>query len=229
VSDKYVALLELARRRQAARWPGYGCIGDYHGGVYECDFVSPYSKSASNADASLMVLLQDWASADSLQGPVPRERILLGHDPMRRTNTRLKQLLRKDFQLELQDIYATNVFPFIKEGAIGATIPMRDLIRAAKEFALPQIMIIKPVVAVCLGKAAYNAVARAAGRQPAPTLANAVATPFTVGQTQVWCQPHPGRNGVDLVGRDWERMAAAFKSELRRRARLAGNAPHAED
>ena len=60
--DKHAALLELAHRRQAARWPPYKYIGDYHGGAYECEFVSPYTKSAGNRDAKLMVLLQDWSS-----------------------------------------------------------------------------------------------------------------------------------------------------------------------
>ena len=67
--DKLSRLMALGRKRQSSRWDGYGCIGDYHGGVYECQFVSPYSKSAHNVDASLMVLLQDWASHDYLSGP----------------------------------------------------------------------------------------------------------------------------------------------------------------
>jgi hypothetical protein len=49
--DKQALLRALARRRQAARWPGYGCIGDYRQGRYECDAVSPYTKTAKNTDA----------------------------------------------------------------------------------------------------------------------------------------------------------------------------------
>ena len=67
--DKRARLLELARERQADRWPGYAAIGDYHEGRYECDFVSPYTRSAANVDAQVMVLLQDWASDASLSGP----------------------------------------------------------------------------------------------------------------------------------------------------------------
>ena len=93
VMDKAARLLELAHRRQATRWPGYGCIADYHGGAYECGVVSPY-KSAGNLDASLMVLLQDWASDDVLRGPLLQERVKQGHDPGRQTNRRLKELLR---------------------------------------------------------------------------------------------------------------------------------------
>jgi hypothetical protein len=60
--DKRARLLSLARLRQSTRWRGYTSIADYHGGVYECDFVSPYTKTAGNSDAEIMVLLQDWSS-----------------------------------------------------------------------------------------------------------------------------------------------------------------------
>ena len=63
--DKQSSLLRLARMRQSTRWPAYKCVGDYRGGVYECDFVSPYTK-AGNVDAEIMVMLQDWSSDDSL-------------------------------------------------------------------------------------------------------------------------------------------------------------------
>jgi restriction system protein len=190
--DEHARLLEVARRRQMTRWPGYKCIGDYHGGKYECDFVSPYTKSARNVDAELMVLLQDWSSDDVLSGPLLTERSTLGHDPRRRTNRRLRELLRQHFGLELEQVYATNVFPFVKVGSISASIPGRDLERAAREFALPQIEIVGPRLAVCLGKAAFNAVAVAAGGCRSKSLADALASPFEIGKTQVWCQAHTG-------------------------------------
>ena len=46
---KHKQLLELAQKRQRSRWNGYKCIGDYHGGIYECDYVSPYTKSAAQS------------------------------------------------------------------------------------------------------------------------------------------------------------------------------------
>src|ERR1700730_9057011 len=220
VMDKAARLLELAHRRQATRWPGYGCIADYHGGAYECDVVSPYTKSAGNLDASLMVLLQDWASDDVLRGPLLQERVKQSHDPRRQTNRRLKELLRQYFQLELRDVFATNVFPFVKGGPMKTSLPVRDLVRAAKEFALPQIEIIGPRIAVCLGKAAYNAVAMAADQRRARTLDDAIAAPFCFGTTEVWGQAHTGavgtnyrnKDGVDRVSGDWMRMASAYKS-----------------
>jgi hypothetical protein len=218
MGNEHARLLELTRRRQTARWPGYKCIGDYHQGVYECDLVSPYTKSARNVDAELMVLLQDWSSDDVLSGPLLPEGLTLGHDPRRRTNQRLRQLLRQHFRLELEEVYATNVFPFIKIGGMNASIPRRDLERAAREFALPQIEIVGPRLAVCLGKAAFDAVAVAAGGRPAKSLAAAIESPFQIGRTQVWCQAHTGqqgtnfrnRNGVDRVASDWACMASAY-------------------
>jgi len=222
VRDKHARLLELTRRRQLTRWPAYRCIGDYHEGVYECEFVSPYTKSACNTDAELMVLLQDWSCDAVLSGPLLPERLALGHDPSRRTNQRLRDLLRQHFGLRLEQVYATNVFPFVKVGPMSASIPRRDLERAAREFALPQMEIVGPGLAVCLGKAAFNAVAVAAGRRPTKSLADAIASPFEIGRTQVWCQAHTGqqgtnyrnRNGVDRVTGDWARMASAHNRHM---------------
>jgi hypothetical protein len=220
--DKHARLLELGRLRQESRWPGYKCIGDYHGAVYECDFVSPYTRSACNVDAELMILLQDWSSDEVLSGPYLHERCTVGHDPCRVTNKRLKELVHRHFGLELKDVYATNVFPFVKLGAMNGSIPMRDLVSAAREFALPQIEIVGPRLAVCLGKAAFDAVAVAAGHRRSKSLAEAIAAPFEVGRTQVWCQAHTGqlgtnsrnRNGAGQVARDWACMALASKTRV---------------
>lgn len=218
MSDKHARLLELAHRRKMSRWADYRCIGDYHDGIYECDLVSPYTKSAGNVDAALMVLLQDWASDDVLAGPILQERVTVGHDPQRRTNQRLRELLSRHFGCELEDLYVTNVFPFVKGGSMTASIRWRDLVQAAAEFALPQIKIVSPLFAVCLGKAAFDAVVVAAGHPRAKSLADAIASPVALGKTQVWCQAHTGqqgtnvrnRNGIDRVTSDWERMAAAY-------------------
>jgi restriction system protein len=223
VSEKYAQLLQLARRRQLSRWESYNCIGDYHRGVYECDFVSPYTRSAGNVDAALMVFLQDWASDDVLSGLVLPARFTVGHDPRRRTNQRLCELLRQHFGLALEEVYATNVFPFVKAGSVSASIRKQDLVRAAREFALPQIKIVRPRLAVCLGKAAFSAVEIAANRRGAKSLADAIASPFELGETQVWCQAHTGqqgtnyrnRNGVDRVTRDWACMAQAYNNRLK--------------
>lgn len=221
--NKEHELVRLAQLRREAQWPGYSGIADYHDGIYDCDFVSPYTKSAKNWDADVMVLLQDWASHDALAGPVHPQRVALGHDPTRQTNKRLKSLLVQRLGLDLADVYATNVFPFVKPHDMGSSLPQRDLDRAAREFALPQIQTVRPLLAICLGIATFNAVAGAAGRKKLPTLADAVESSFVYGPTEVWCQAHTGQRGfnarnkvgVDRVSDDWASMADSLQ---RRRA-----------
>src|SRR5262245_49575735 len=173
-------LMALGRKRQRSRWDGYGCIGDYHNGIYECEFVSPYSKSAHNVDASLMVLLQDWASHDYLSGPLDRDAATIGYTPWRSTNKNLIELLQKHFAYELRDTFATNVFPFVKMGDMSDPIPQSDFVQAAKEFALPQIEIVSPIVAVCLGVPAFNALRTAAGIVRVANLEQGIASPFPI-------------------------------------------------
>ena len=214
--DKRSELRRLVRLRRESTWAGYTAIADYHGGIYESEFVSPYTKSAGNLDAEVMIVLQDWASADALSGPVEQDRVTFGLDPTRDTNTRLQSLLRGHFGMELHEVYATNLFPFVKPGAMNAKIPRTDLRRAAREFALPQIKIIQPITAVCLGIATYNAVGVAAGQREAATVGDAVGRPFDVGGTRVWCSAHTGplginRRGIDIVNADWAAMADDFR------------------
>jgi restriction system protein len=126
------------------------------------------------------------------------------------------------FRVKLEQVYATNLFPFVKFGAKNARIPMRDLVRAAREFAIPQIEIVRPRLVVCLGKATFDAVAVAARQRPTDSIEHAIeiASPLYLRGTQVWCQAHTSqegtnnrnRNGLDQVEKDWARMAAAYNS-----------------
>lgn len=43
---KSKALADLAKARKEACWPGYAQVGDYHGGNYDSDHVSPYTRGA---------------------------------------------------------------------------------------------------------------------------------------------------------------------------------------
>jgi uracil-DNA glycosylase len=222
--DKHAALLELAHRRQAARWPPYKYIGDYQGGAYECEFVSPYTKSARNLNATVMVLLQDWSSDSGLSGELDRDARDLGYTRRSPTNEKLQERLVLHFGFSLRDVYATNVLPFVKVGPMNAPIRKKDLVRAACEFALPQIAIVRPVIAVCLGKAAFNAVRVAAGNNECRLLDEAIASPFVVGSTEIWCQAHTGSIGTNnrnrddsqRVTKDWARMAEAYNNQMQR-------------
>jgi restriction system protein len=162
-------------------------------------------------------MLQDWASSDLLSGPVREDTAMYGHDPSLGTNKNLKALLREHLGLDLADTYGTNLFPFIKRGAMNGSVPAKDMARAAAEYALPQVEIVAPRLVICLGVATFRAMQKACGVRPvAKNTAEAIATPFDRGGTRIWCQSHPGqlgknnrnRGGVDRVSADWAEMGA---------------------
>jgi hypothetical protein len=213
--NKQDLLLALAQKRKTTRWSGYGQIGDYHNGAYECDFVSPYTKSAGNVDAEIFVILQDWSSDESLCGSLDTDCVHYGLTRTLPTNKRLIELLRRYFGVELEDVYATNLFPFIKKGGMSSSIAMRDLIRASQEFALPQIRIVRPKLVVCLGHDTFNAVRRACGHKRVQRMNEAIASPFTLDESRIWCQAHTGGRGQNNRGReqveeDWRKMKVDF-------------------
>lgn len=212
---KAARLLQLAKQRQATTYPGYTAIGDYDNGVWECDYVSPFSLSANNVDAEVLIVLQDWCSSDSFDCEVCPTTLRLGHTPSVRTNINLKALLAEHLGLKLEETYATNLFPYVKPGAMNAYIPARDLLKAAQEFTLPMIEIIKPRIVVCLGLDTFNALRKASGLKKVDNIAMAIESSFSYLDSQVVCQAHTGqlgrnnrnRGGVDRVTGDWARLA----------------------
>ena len=121
---KTEALLQLARLRQSARLDGYASIGDFHDGIFECDHVSPWTKSGCNVDAEIMIVGQDWSSSDALgRDPPDLHSAALGFSPKFPTNSNLDDLLERHFGLDRADCYLTNLFPFVKSGNASAGIP----------------------------------------------------------------------------------------------------------
>jgi len=176
-------LLNLAQLRVRSRWPGYGHPEDY--GYDFRDLVSPYSRTARNLDADVMIVLQDWSSHDKLSGGINADVARYGHDPCLRTNIKLKDLLHRHLGLHLEDTYGTNLFPFIKQGGISGRIPAPDLARAAEVFALPQIEIVNPRVVLALGRGTSKALVRAGAKvlglpHPAARISNAA-------MDEAWC------------------------------------------
>lgn len=218
--SKAQALMALVEKRRNNVWLGYQGIGYYQGGQYECEFVSPYTKSAKNLDADVMVLLQDWSSHDSLSRAFDADSAEFGHSEHgvrgTSTNGKLKALLHDHLGLTLAATYGTNLFPFIKPGGMSTRIPAKDLLRAATEFALPQIQIIRPKVAICLGKATFNAVRAACSLPAVASIDEGVVAHFDHAGSSIWCQAHPAqqaqntRNRGDKtrVSRDWATLAA---------------------
>lgn len=213
---KSEALLELAKQRQAMRLDGFACIGDFHGGIFECDHVSPYTKSGHNVDAEIMVVGQDWSSADSLgKFPPNRESAELGYTPKLPTNRNLDDLLDRHFGLTRADCYLTNLFPFVKQGGMSTGIPLKDLVASAQIFTIPEIQIVEPRLAICLGQRTFIALMRANGLKDSPRMDDAVNSPFTIGQSAIHCAAHTGALGMNNRGReqvelDWQTLAATL-------------------
>lgn len=222
------ALAPLVQKRRNANRHNYTrrykCIGDYHAGAYECDYVSPYTKCAANLNADIMVILQDWASDDYLAGPFDQNLNTFGRDPDIRTNINLDKLLCAHCKLAIGQIYATNLFPFVKFGEMTEKIPMGDLIKAAREFCVPQLRIVSPKIAVCLGLDCFNAMRAALTEdgKPTPPIKNineAIKKPFTYEKTTVFCQAHTGQLGRNMrnrndplqVDKDWAKMCDQLK------------------
>ena len=220
IMNKLKKLKALGRKRKLDRWKGYKCIGDYARGKYECDFVSPYTKSAKNVDSPIMVLLQDWSSDKALKPPFNPEVAEKGYYPPFPTNRRLIELLKVYFNRPLNQVFATNLFPFIKMGGISATIPERYYVEAAKQYAIPQIKIVCPKLVICLGLATFNALRIACEEPPVYPMESAIRNPFKLGTSRIWCQAHTGARGQsnrgrDRVAHDWKRMRKAVRISRR--------------
>lgn len=184
-SIKEQDLLKLALLRQQTKYDGYNSIADYENGYYECNYVSPYSKSAHNVNSDVLVVLQDWSSDENMRGEC-HETNRLGYTPNVGTNIKLISLLKTHLNLNLNDIYATNLFPFIKMGGMSAYISIKDMRRAAKDFTLPMIDIIRPKIVIALGAKTYSALWDCCVNRK-----ETIQSSFVYGESKVFHQPHP--------------------------------------
>ena len=209
-SKKLGELKRLGLSRKNQCYPGYFNIGDFHDGGYESEFVSPYTNTAGNIHSPIMILLQDWASADKLSGVFDKESAKLGYNPSLPTNKNLSLLLKSTFDLKLSEVFVTNVFPYVKPGKMSASIPQRDLNTAFKDFCLPQINILAPDLVICCGKPAFESVKKYFC--PAYESKSKVNDYFKVDKTIYYYQRHPSpvsinRNGgIKRAVDDWGQM-----------------------
>ena len=93
----------------------------------------------------------------TISEPVKRQALEYGRDLNLRTNTNLESLLDLTFNLGLKDVYATNLFVFVKPGRMSTQIPKKDLVYCAKTYTIREIEIVKPKLVICVGVATYNA------------------------------------------------------------------------
>lgn len=218
-NDKQDQLRELGIQRASATPPdGYLNLSDVAGGRFECEHVSPYTKCAANLDASVFVLLQDWCSEGGLSRLGEEKLALLdryGRLPNLQANLNLDTLLRNCLNLTVEQTFATNLFPFIKQKGMSTRIPQKLLCKCALEFAVPQIQIVRPKLVIALGEQTYNAMRMAWFGKKRVQLGEAIESPLELGSTMVYAQAHTGywgqlnRNKVanGQVDADWKRMA----------------------
>jgi restriction system protein len=223
---KHKLLRELALRRSSCTPSGYHAIAEYHDGAYECEHVSPYTKSAGNVDSPIFVMLQDWLSHNVALKWNPDIR-RLGRNPRLDTNRNLDELLANHLRVSVGKIYATNLFPFVKPGGMSARVHGEQLRSAASEFGLPQIRVVQPRLVIALGLEVFRALAFAIGQIREPTnIDEAIRTPFTHNGTRIWCQAHTGYWGQhnrrklrpSQVEADWSNMAAWYFASGKRAA-----------
>lgn len=219
---KITALIELARLRQSTHLDGYACIGDFHHGIFECDHVSPFTKSGNNVDAEVMIVGQDWSSTDKLASEPPDMRSAkLGYTPNLPTNKNLDALLMRHFRLTRAECYLTNLFPFVKQGNLSTNIPFSDLIDCAQRFTLREIGIVSPQIVICLGIRTFNALRRASGIKGTLKLDQGMKSQFCFKNSMIYCVAHTGRLGMNHRGReqvesDWQKIARRIKIQKQR-------------
>ena len=222
-NQKHVEIKRIVVRRKTARWDKYCNFVDFRNGIYECNHVSPYSHGAQNVNAKVMLVLQDWGSIDYLKNLCDKDQeslSQLGRDPKLFTNKNITDLLNRHFHLNLADTYATNLFPFIKQGTMSSSIPIQDLNRAAIEYTRPLIEIIQPSIVICFGIKTFNALIASYGYKGSTKMAEAIDSPKNVGTVLIHCLPHPGRlgqnnrnkGGIDRVSADWASVAKSLNS-----------------
>ena len=193
--SKEKELRSLAHLRKKKRLNGYDCIGDFHNRAFECDYVSPITKSGGNVNADVMIVLQDWASSDWLKNPEALKEVKEGCDRSSATNKNLDYCLRHHFRLDRSDCYLTNLFPFVKRGAMNAKIGNKDLICCARTFTRLEIEIVSPKLVICLGNLTFNALQSATDQNRVYLkLREAINSPFTIGESHVHCVAHTGGN-----------------------------------
>lgn len=199
--EKCAALRQLAKKRRSSSIQGYCRLSDFHRGYYECCFVSPWTKSAHNVDADVMLLGQDWSSSDRLSRSPDTEQKRLGQIWKLRANVNLRDLLWQNMKLEFRQTYATNVFPFIKKGPMNARIKHVDMQFCAREYAIPQIEIISPKMVICLGQSTFRAVLRSIGGE-LNLFKDAYQPEHCIKYRgiEIYGVPHPGNFGVRNAG-----------------------------
>jgi restriction system protein len=220
--DKHEALEKLVRKRRSLTMPGYSNLHEVAGGIYDCEYVSPWSKCAHNVDSPIFIAGQDWSSEGQFEDRLNHASMELGYDPTKRTNINLQNWLLEHFGLAFSDVYATNAFPFIKPGSMQGSVPQKDMDTAVEEFLLPQIEVVRPLMVVCLGLLVFNGVRNALKMPSIRPLDAAMGAPIDYCGSRIVVVAHTGSRGTNNRGYakacdDWAALRRQFDALRARR------------
>jgi uracil-DNA glycosylase len=119
--------------------------------------------------------------------------------------------------MEFAETYATDVLVFIKPGNMSGNVPMMDMLYCAQTYALPQIRIVQPIMAVCLGAKTFNSLRRALSLGDLKLNEACVGSAHTTyNGTEIYGVPHTGglghanAGGMEKVDQIWAELAARF-------------------
>jgi uracil-DNA glycosylase len=210
--SKLDALAELVRLRRNDTYPAMISLHEFEDGRWDLDhvvpLVVPWTKSACNVDATLMIIGQDWASEKYFQRSKNRTswqdtlRTHFGQDPQLPTNRNIRRLLHC-FGIKWRQTYATDVSIFIKPGNMNGDIPDALLRYCAIKYTIPQLRIVRPKMVLCLGSRTFNAVRYALGMPAMKLNAACGLEPHTVDDqtgTEIYGVPHTGGLGFATCG-----------------------------
>ncbi len=225
----------MARERQVTELEGFHSLGELFGGAAECQFVSPWTRAAGNIDARVMVIgLEGARYTEIAQITVRNEVRQLGYNPFDREHIYLDHLLQRYLGRHRSECYLTTVLNHVRPKGVR-TIPKRVLVEQARRFTIAEIRIVRPAIAICLGKLVSYGVLRASGRI-ARSFADVRRRPFRFDETLVWCVSATGfhglvtrrnggfRAGRQAIERDWEMIAGSMGNAPLRAAGGVGQA-----
>ena len=131
--------------------------------------ITPLSKGACNVEASVMVVMNDWMGTEGIdkintaglmKSLISNGRITTGVGELKtckslsataRTNSYLdKNIIENHLHMRRQDVYITNVFPFVKSGSMCSN-KSNKAIKEASHFFMRQVEIVQPKLILILG------------------------------------------------------------------------------
>ena len=217
--NKDLLLKELGKKRQMDQlenFPeGYTQVGDHFPEFDEFNLVSPFTKSARNLSSQIMVVAQDWSSSEGIK-KIGAEEIMLGYTPSLATNLNLHTLLKKHFGVPFKDVYATNLFVFIKPGTMSERIPSRLFDYSALNYTSKEIEIVSPKLVICLGSTTYARLTKVISGK-AKDWKESLTSPNKYLNSYVIGVPHTGGlgtanvGGLEKVDKIWSEVADFYK------------------